>query len=1556
MQILIFGMHRSGTSAVARLLNTMGAYFAPEGFSTGANEENPKGFWERRDVRMLNDQLLHAAKADWHRLGNFSLEAIPELTLAMFRREAAKIILSMDARRPWFIKEPRLCVLAPLWLELLEFPVCVLVHRSPLEVAASLKTRNDFPARFSCALWEFYNTAALNATLGLRRVQVNHRDLMRDPVGTVCILFEELEKRGVRGLRAPSDDEVLAFIDPGLVRAKATTTEREALTPAQRKLSEAFETGVALGLTKPIKLSQKAGTVLRTHDRAVDPENKIGKLEAGHARLTAELSAVKEGNAELQKALGEARSTLGEKSEDLRNTRRNLEKAEIEIKTTRQLGEVFRRQINSLERALKGQMERLREAAKADATDVTIRQLREAIARRDTHIQKITKSIQETTHDFAAEKEQVRKLRQLLKKAATEIDRLRQSSRWKAGSVVLLRRRNGKKNEAFEKYVGAFEAWLADKQKSWAPTRAAIERAPPPVEKALPRLPDLPLREFDHESIDRIVRQLDVPVSIVIPIYNGASDLERCVESLLRHTTVPIELILVDDCSSDPAIGMLLTKYEAHRSVRILRQTENRGFVRSADAGMRASAHDIVLLNSDTEVTPRWLQKLIVAAYSNPKIATVTPFSNAAGAFSVPEIGVNAPIPFPFTPLKMARLTERISRQAYPEVPTGNGFCLFIKRQVLDEIGGFDTENFGRGYGEENDFCMRARKAGWSHVIDDSLFIYHRGNSSFGEEKQTLMARNRAVLDRLHPDYTGLVREFTNSRPINASRARIGEGLRDGDPNLHLEKRRVLYILHEGSGGVPMTNADLVAKVSDTEQCFLLTATGAEMILREWRSDGAVERMRWKLPVPWSAGNFTQPAMNEIYFRVLVGLGIDLVHIRHLFKHSFDAPALCRALGIPVVLSFHDYYFVCPSIHLLDQNAHFCGGQCTPGLVQCTLPSPMLKDLPMLKGFVPQWRQRVAQLLDCCDAFVTTAESVRDVHLSAFPQLNQKPFWVIEHGRDLERASDVAAPPRPGKPIRLLAAGSIDHHKGSGFIRQLKELDSDDLIEFHFLGKTDGELRDIGVHHGAYERENFADLVREIQPSFAAVFSIWAETYSHTLTEAWGVGLPVLGSKLGAVGERITKHGGGWVVDTTDPAGTLTLVRAIANGNGVYEGALSEVKRIQIQTVQGMADSYRALYEEVLTKRILADAPHVGCLVPPGDRGSTSVRVALPLTHEKMRERLLAVRLPAWEADTCLDKWIDRLGLHTLFLQREALDKNTAVAVVETCRAKDVRLVFEIDDNLLDIGDSHVDYAFYESRIETIRFLAENADQVVVSTANLLEIFRPLNERISVIGNAIDEWLWFAPLRVPQRAHRDGTVIAGYMGTKTHVLDLEMIREPFLDARRRLERDHGIRLDLEIVGAMDDDPTAPRWYRRLDVPKGCTFYPRFVPWLRATVTWDFALAPLCSEPFNHSKSALKFFEYAGLGVAGIFSSMGEYPLVVKDKETGLLIGSGLPAEWEKAIVEMAASPALRKKLALGARRETLERHLLTDKVPSWFSALHRSGLGAARLAPNELVS
>jgi glycosyltransferase involved in cell wall biosynthesis len=599
----------------------------------------------------------------------------------------------------------------------------------------------------------------------------------------------------------------------------------------------------------------------------------------------------------------------------------------------------------------------------------------------------------------------------------------------------------------------------------------------------------------------------------------------------------------------------------------------------------------------------------------------------------------------------------------------------------------------------------------------------------------------------------------------------------------------------------------------------------------------------------------------------------------------------------------------------------------------------LLRDLPMLKEFLPEWRDQVAQLLDCCDAFVTPADSVRDIHLSAFPQLRQKPFWVIEYGRDFAPIASVATAPRPGEPVRVLAAGNLDHHKGSRFIRRLKELDTEGLLEFHFLGNTDEELRQIGVHYGAYNREDFPRLAQAIRPSFAAIFSIWAETFSYTLTEAWSVGLPVLGSNLGAVGDRIAKHGGGWRVDTTDPVATLAQIRHIIAHPAVYDEMVQTVGAIRTPSMEEMAHAYRALYSYVVSKDQPNNRTTIACIAPSGGRGSTFIRVALSLGHEKAQRRLFTARLPTQFTSSELFDWIDRLGIQTILVQRDALDQDAARSLVETCRAKGVSILLDIDDNLFEASPSHADFESFKSKIGGVRHIAESADQVIVSTPNLQKAVLPLNKRTLAVRNALDEWLWFSPAPAPVRSVAGDTLIAGYMGTKTHAADLEMIREPFLRARERLLRERGFKLVLQLVGVIDEDSSSRRWYERLEVPGRDIVYPRFVRWLRQMVTWDFALAPLVPNEFNQAKSVIKFLEYAALGVPGIFSHVGEYGSTIEHGETGLLVASDRVQQWEQAIFDLASNPPLRERLATNARRELLNRHLLGDTVPIWLSVI-----------------
>ena len=232
MQLIVLGMHRSGTSAVTRLLNMAGAYFGPEGSATRVNEENPKGFWERQDVRGLCDGLLHDAGFDWWRLGHFDVEAISAKVRDEHLGAFRDVLLGLDANRPWVIKEPRLCLLFPLLRPLLEVPVCIHVTREPLEVAASVAARNGFPLPVCVALWEFYTLRSVQASVGLPRYHVRYEDLGADPVGTMDGLLAWLESQDVQGLRRPTDREITAFVDPALHRQQRDASGRHGLLNA----------------------------------------------------------------------------------------------------------------------------------------------------------------------------------------------------------------------------------------------------------------------------------------------------------------------------------------------------------------------------------------------------------------------------------------------------------------------------------------------------------------------------------------------------------------------------------------------------------------------------------------------------------------------------------------------------------------------------------------------------------------------------------------------------------------------------------------------------------------------------------------------------------------------------------------------------------------------------------------------------------------------------------------------------------------------------------------------------------------------------------------------------------------------------------------------------------------------------------------------------------------------------------------------------------------------------------------------------------------------------
>lgn len=264
-------------------------------------------------------------------------------------------------------------------------------------------------------------------------------------------------------------------------------------------------------------------------------------------------------------------------------------------------------------------------------------------------------------------------------------------------------------------------------------------------------------------------------IDIIVPVYRGYSETRRCIESVLASSSaVAATLIVIDDCSPDPKISNYLADLANTNHIELLSNATNCGFVASVNRGMALHlARDVILLNSDTEVANNWIDRLRWAAYAAPNIATVTPISNNATICSYPFEGWTGGVPGSMGLAGLDLLFSKTNPDGIVDIPTAIGFCMYIRRACLDQIGLFDEALFGRGYGEENDFSMRAGNAGWRNVAATNVFVFHQGSVSFGEDRHALMASGSAALLARHPEYLDQVRSFILADPLAAFRLRI---------------------------------------------------------------------------------------------------------------------------------------------------------------------------------------------------------------------------------------------------------------------------------------------------------------------------------------------------------------------------------------------------------------------------------------------------------------------------------------------------------------------------------------------------------------------------------------------------------------------------------------------------------------------------------------------------------------------------------------------------------------------------------------------------------------
>ena len=1029
-------------------------------------------------------------------------------------------------------------------------------------------------------------------------------------------------------------------------------------------------------------------------------------------------------------------------------------------------------------------------------------------------------------------------------------------------------------------------------------------------------------------------RHANPEVAIIVPIYDALDEVIACLDSVIDKTTLPAKLILIDDASPDPRIATTLQTYEDHPNIVVARNVENLGFTRTVNRGITmAGKADVVLLNSDTEVSPRWLENLRGAAYDDFQVGTVTPFSNNAGAFSTPTLGQPNALPRWVDQDAYARLVSQSSPRLNADVPTGHGFCMYIRRECLDDVGLLDADAFPRGYGEENDFCMRASRSGWHNIIADNTIVFHAGSASFGAQKTALLQQGRKVVDERFPEYSQLTPVFRSDPKILSARHAVRRVISGFAGTSATGKPRYMYVVSTRTGGTPQTNEDLMRGVAEEIEPWLLRCDTAEMTLSRLSDDKLEEVETYQLASAVEPIAHRSDEYDDTLGKWLTDYSIELVHVRHISWHSMGLLSTCSALSIPIVFSFHDFYTICPTVKLLDGEMNYCAGTCTATETACRAELWPQGSLPPLKHqWIHRWQQLMRESLRLCDAFVTTSDHARDTILSKYPELEGKPFPVIPHGRFFDQMRDLANAPTMGERIRLLIPGNVTGpEKGSNFIAQLHKWDTQRRLEFHFLGVAPRELSGPNVFkHGPYRRDEFAQHVAKIAPHFGCVFSIWPETHCHTLTELWSVGAPVLGFDMGAVGDRIRHTGAGWLMALNDAEATVREIYRISSSVDAYDEAKLAVLTWQKQvgaeqTIDFMTSHYKDLYRQITAGKLLpssaARRPRVA-LVTKGDprRGTAPGSVHVRVWEWCRNNNARAIEYVKVDAHELLNP--GRLAsFNAVVIQRNSIAAEQTSALLNQCDADDIPVVFEIDDDLLNLDGDHPESVHYVEAAEPLAALASRSREVIVSTPFLRQRMLDLNSNVRVVENKLSARLWFAPLDDTQHEGFDVPEYSGvrllFMGSETHERDLAMLRTPLQSAQA-----DGHAIELFVVGGQ---PERADWYTNITVPGHVKNYTSFVPWFRRIAdSMDIGVAPLVDTTFNRSKSGLKFLEYAAGGLSGLFSDVESYQNLVKRSECGRLVRNS-PAEWQAALSD-ATDDVLKFKQQGRAARDWVQRH------------------------------
>jgi GT2 family glycosyltransferase/glycosyltransferase involved in cell wall biosynthesis len=688
-------------------------------------------------------------------------------------------------------------------------------------------------------------------------------------------------------------------------------------------------------------------------------------------------------------------------------------------------------------------------------------------------------------------------------------------------------------------------------------------------------------------------------LDVIIPVFRGMAETKRCIESVLQSPhLMPREVVVIDDVTPEPELADYLDDLARRSLVVLLRNDRNLGFVCSANRGMSLHPErDVVLLNSDTEVANDWLDRLYRCAYHQQDIGIVTPFSNNATICSYPFDGWQGGVPGTLGLSALDELCSVANHERLVDLPTAVGFCMFIRRACIERIGLFDEQRFGRGYGEENEFSLRAAAAGWRSVLAADVFVFHAGSVSFGEERTLLQTAAMKTLLDLHPGYLERLGGFSARDPVRPFRdaidlARMATGMEERRQvkqeraqawRRETSKPTQLHVTHSWDGGTNRWIADFCRWDGARRNLVLRSISNSNVA--GWRLElldpatCEVPLLTWDLKRPVCATDIHHLEYQSIVDQIVDLFDVQTLLISSLIGHSLDV----FDVELPTVVVLHDMYPFCPALFAcFEAPCTDCG-------------SGVLKSCMRRNPHNAFWHNTSADFWVRFRLAYAERVALEHVRIAApsrsalgrwaalFPPILDRPCRIIPHGIDVETVEARGAGSidhcTRDERLRLVVPGRLLPHKGLNlFSRALPGLLAHADILLLGCGRFGIPFENMpGIEIvQTYSHGELASHVAAFRPHAALMLSTVPESFSYTLSEMFALGLPVLATNLGAFAERIVEGKSGLLFEPNAES-LLDLVCNLTDHPETLCEMRTQVERSAVRSVDDVILDYHAL-------------------------------------------------------------------------------------------------------------------------------------------------------------------------------------------------------------------------------------------------------------------------------------------------------------------------------------------------------------------------------------------